>query len=210
MAHVERIEVPSTAPGTGGRSAYVYLPPGYGRSRRRYPVLYLIHGNPGQAIDYFRAGLAADAEDTLLKRGAGAPVILVAVQASRSFTHDSECLDEVEGAQEETYLTRTVVPYVDTHYRTEAERSSRGIAGFSSRAFCALNLALRHQDELSLAAGEQPLRRSRRGRGARGPARRAARAPRGAPLVARCAGGIPRRAGVGRARAAALIRRYTS
>jgi len=156
VAHVERIEVPSTAPGTGGRSAYVYLPPGYGRSRRRYPVLYLIHGNPGQAIDYFRAGLAADAEDTLLKRGAGAPVILVAVQASRSFTHDSECLDEVGGAQEETYLTRTVVPYVDTHYRTEAERSSRGIAGFSSGAFCALNLALRHQDEFSLAAGEQP------------------------------------------------------
>lgn len=37
VAHVERIEVPSTAPGTGGRSAYVYLPPGYGRSRRRYP-----------------------------------------------------------------------------------------------------------------------------------------------------------------------------
>ena len=34
-------------------SVYVYTPPGYAESHRRYPVVYLLHGCPGQGSDWF-------------------------------------------------------------------------------------------------------------------------------------------------------------
>src|ERR687886_62523 len=45
----QRFYVASRALGGRRQPVDVYLPPGYGRdSRRRYPVLYLLHGAPGR------------------------------------------------------------------------------------------------------------------------------------------------------------------
>lgn len=153
---VQRVTIPSAIPGTGNRNAYVYLPPGYDTPGRRYPVLYLIHGNPGTAIDYFRSGLAADTATTMLAKRQAQPVILVAMQMASSVTEDSECLDATGGVQETRYLLETVIPFVDQQYRTVATRGSRGIAGFSSGAFCALDIGLHHQDRFTVIAAEQP------------------------------------------------------
>ena len=50
---VERILVASPALGGREQEAYVYLPSGYfSHRRRRYPVLYLLHGFPGRPLAF--------------------------------------------------------------------------------------------------------------------------------------------------------------
>jgi S-formylglutathione hydrolase FrmB len=65
-------------------------------------------------------------------------------------------LNQVHGPQMETYLTRTVVGYVDAHFRTVAARVGRAIGGMSSGGYGALNLGLRHQDVYSVILSEMP------------------------------------------------------
>jgi enterochelin esterase-like enzyme len=136
--------------------AVVYLPPGYGASQRRYPVLYLIHGHPGRAVDWFDGGEAAQAMTTLLADHLIQPMIVVSPTAATSFASDSECLNAVGGPQFETYLTRDVVGFIDRHYRTVRQASGRAIGGMSSGGYCALNLGLHHQDEFSVILAHEP------------------------------------------------------
>lgn len=127
--------------------AYVYLPPGYrdpANRDRRYPVVYLLGGNPGTAIDWFRAGEAAQTMNTLLRAHVVRPMILVAPSTNDGAFEDFECANAVRGPQLETYLTSTVVNAVDARFRTVRDRSARAIGGVSAGADCSLNLALRH------------------------------------------------------------------
>jgi hypothetical protein len=58
-SRIVEVTINAAALGFHRRPAYVYLPPGYdlrANDHRRYPVVYLIHGNPGGAIDWMRAG----------------------------------------------------------------------------------------------------------------------------------------------------------
>jgi enterochelin esterase-like enzyme len=63
---------------------------------------------------------------------------------------DWECLNIPGGPQLETYLAATVVPAVDTHYRTIADRSGRALGGMSGGGFGALNIGLHHVGEFSV------------------------------------------------------------
>jgi enterochelin esterase-like enzyme len=139
--------------------AYVYLPPGYdakANARRRYPVVYLLHGWPGGPIDWFRGAEVQDQMDALLRYHLVPPMLLVAPDASGGWLHDSEMLNQVGGPQVETYLTRTVVAAVDARYRTIRNRSGRAIGGMSSGGFGALNLGLHHQDVYSVIISMMP------------------------------------------------------
>lgn len=142
--------------GITDRAVKVYLPPDYQNGRERYPVVYLVHGNPGDENSWFRSGQAGVTMDQLVGQGRIAPMILVAPMTSSSFLHDSECLDAVGGAQEETFLTTVVVPTIDRDFRTVATRADRAIGGMSSGAFCALNVGLHHLGLFSVIMAEQP------------------------------------------------------
>jgi enterochelin esterase-like enzyme len=156
-ASVERVTIPADpALDVPALPAVVYLPPGYGTSPRRYPVLYLIHGHPGRAVDWFNGGEAPTTMATLLEHQMVQPMIVVGPTAAVSFTSDSECLNAVGGPQFETYLTRDVVGWVDRRYRTVRQAGGRAIGGMSSGGYCALNLGLRHQDQFSVILAHEP------------------------------------------------------
>ncbi|MGI9092217.1 MAG: alpha/beta hydrolase [Mycobacteriales bacterium] len=141
------------------RDAYVYLPPGYGdpaNAHRRYPVVYLIHGFPGRPADWMVAGGLPEVLNTLIADRLVGPMIVVAPDADGGFLHDSECLNQVNGPQVASYLTTTVVRYVDTHFRTIATRDGRAMGGASSGGYCALNLGLRYQDTFSTILAFEP------------------------------------------------------
>lgn len=124
---------------------YVHLPRGYAaHPERRYPVVFLLPGSPGRATDWFAAGDAARALDVLTARGLVPPVIAVAPDQDAGGA-DTECLDVPGGPRWETYLYSDLVPYVDAHYRTRAEASSRVLAGMSAGGYCALDQGLRHR-----------------------------------------------------------------
>jgi enterochelin esterase-like enzyme len=153
------VTIDAPALGFHHRAAYVYLPAGYdlrANDHRRYPVVYLLHGTPGGAIDWMRAGAVQTTMDTLVADHLIRPMIVVAPSSSWSWVTDSECLDTVRGPRAETYLTSVVVGWVDSHFRTIADRADRAIGGMSSGAYCALNLGLRHQQEFSVLLAHEP------------------------------------------------------
>ena len=154
---VREVFIPDPGLGVPGGSTYIYTPPGYNpAAHRRYPVLYMIHGSPGNSADWFQAGGAAIVLDTLINARAIAPVLLVAPSANAGFLSDTECLNAVGGRQLETYLTRDVVGYVDQHFATAANWQHRGIGGMSSGGFCALNVGLKHQNVFGTVLAFEP------------------------------------------------------
>jgi enterochelin esterase-like enzyme len=132
----------------------IYLPPGYrdpANAGRRYPALYLLHGAPGQPSDW-TDGAHVDllAEEFIAQRQIR-PLIMVMPEGNGGVWHDSQYVDGVTGFAAETYLTRDVVHYVDTHYRTIPDRRYRALMGISEGGYGAVNLALKHHDEFGLA-----------------------------------------------------------
>jgi enterochelin esterase-like enzyme len=137
----------------------VYLPPDYydpAHASVRYPVVYLIHGYPGNSRDWLRAGRAQQEMDLLLSQHVAGPMIMVFPNANGGWLRDTECLDAVHGMKLETYLTHTVVQTIDGRFRTIAERRGRAIGGMSSGAYCALNLGLRHLNTYSVILASEP------------------------------------------------------
>jgi enterochelin esterase-like enzyme len=158
-SQVLRVTIGAPALDVPPSTAYVYLPPGYdspANASRRYPVVYLLHGYPGGPLDWFRAVPTQQLMDTMVGDHLVRPMIVVAPNANGGWLHDSEMLNQVGGPQTETYLTRTVVGWVDGHFRTVATRAGRAIGGMSSGGYGALNLGLRHQDLYSVILSEMP------------------------------------------------------
>jgi enterochelin esterase-like enzyme len=136
--------------GFSAKPLYVYLPPQYLRSpTRRFPVLYLLHGSPGVAIDWIRTGRIDRTMDALLAQHAVRPFIIAMPDFDLNYARDTQCEDIPGGPQMQTYLTHDVVQYIDTHYRTIPARGARIIGGFSAGAYCGINLTMRHQDVFS-------------------------------------------------------------
>lgn len=141
------------------RRLNVLLPAGYDdrvNAGRRYPVIYLIHGHPGGPMDWLTGGRVDRSLAVLTARHLIHPMIIAMPDASGSWIHDSECLNQVDGPQDQTYLTSTVVATVDQDFRTIPTAAGRAIGGMSSGAYCALNLGLRHQQVFSTILASEP------------------------------------------------------
>src|SRR5262245_62831956 len=73
-----RSDVASAALGGRHQPVDVYLPPGYAmHPRRRYPVLYLLHGEPGRPGAFLMTVRLGVVEDELTAMHHARPVILV-------------------------------------------------------------------------------------------------------------------------------------
>ena len=144
---IVRLSVPDNGSGFGKSGALVWLPPQYfANSSERFPTVYLFHGSPGVAKDWFRGGEAADIGLSLAR--AGHPAVLVAARMSKGWLDDPECVDGIH-EKIETHLLRDVLPTVDASVRTIADRNDRIFAGMSAGGYCALNLGLRNRSEVS-------------------------------------------------------------
>lgn len=150
------------------KSYRVYLPAGYAQSRRRYPVVYLLHGISGDESNWLELGDLAGAADRMRLQA-----IVVMPDGDAGFYANSvtparyeECNSGVSPFEEksprastcvheadyEDYIVRDLIAEVDARYRTVAERRGRAIAGLSMGGFGALSLAMRHRDLFSSAA----------------------------------------------------------
>jgi enterochelin esterase-like enzyme len=143
----------SAALGSAQRSFRIYLPPSYGvDARRRYPVVYLLHGAPGTYRDWFFAGHAATAEDALLAAHLIHETILVAPDGNGSLHKVSAWANSFDGRQRmEDAIATDLVRYVDAHYRTLADAGDRFIGGLSEGGYGAANIALHHPDVFGAA-----------------------------------------------------------
>jgi S-formylglutathione hydrolase FrmB len=128
----------------------IYLPEGYASSGLRYPVTYLLHGNLGTEESWVRNGHIAETADALIAAGK-IPAQLIVVPADPKFWW-------ADGAEEKalTAFIRDLVPYVDSHYRTLAQRDGRAIAGYSAGGFGTANIALQFPEMFAAAAPLSP------------------------------------------------------
>lgn len=124
------------------RSFYVYLPPSYETSEKRYPAFYMLHGTWETAESH--TGMRHTI-DRMIRNGEIGEMIAVFVDANNRL-HASYYFNSVTLGDYETYITKDLVNYVDGHYRTIPHRSSRGITGFSMGGYGAMHLALKFPD----------------------------------------------------------------
>jgi enterochelin esterase-like enzyme len=149
---VQTITVAGQAIGGYPDPVYVVLPPGYAaHPGQRYPVLYLLHGFPGQPWGFLNIGRIATTEAALVAAGRMKPMILVMPTGTRSFLADEEWANGVRpGNGWETFVARDLVAAIDSRYRTIASPAGRGLAGLSEGGYGALNIGLHNPGEFSL------------------------------------------------------------
>lgn len=121
----------------------IYTPPGYDpASKHRYPVLYEAPFPYDLWDQSMNLGVTLD---TLIDEGTIPPSIVVFVNDYNAHFLDSECANSVDGSQwMDTFISSTVVSYVDSNYSTIAKAAARATTGFSEGGYCAAILALRH------------------------------------------------------------------
>lgn len=144
---VEAAKLP--APWVNGSTTEIsiYTPPGYDGSGLSYPVLYEA---PTPLSLWGSATSAISALDYQIDTGAMPAAIVVFISEVGAVIAPSECIDMYNGTQSmETFISKTVVEYVDGHYRTMADPRARAIMGFSEGGFCAAMIGLRHRDVFS-------------------------------------------------------------
>jgi len=120
---------------------FIYLPPCYNEETdKRYPVLYLLHGQTYTADQWIRLG-AANVLDNLILSGETQPFIIV--------FPDDRYWNLPPGAGFGQRLVGDLIPYIDTIYRTLPERNHRAIGGMSRGAGWALRLGFTRWDLFS-------------------------------------------------------------
>jgi hypothetical protein len=123
------------------RPLWVYVPPGYDGSERRYPSIYMIQGYTGQAVMWWNRRAFRDSfpveVDRLFASGDAPPAIVVYVDAWTAYG-GSQYVDSPGTGRYHTYLCEEIVPWVDAHYRTMPQAAHRGIQGKSSGGFGAM------------------------------------------------------------------------
>jgi hypothetical protein len=123
------------------RPVYVYLPPGYDDSDRRYPVVYVIQGYTGNVAMWFNRKPFVrpfpEMADDVFAEGDTPPAILVYVDAWTAFG-GSQFVDSPATGRYHSYLCDEVVPWVDARYRTLADSAHRAISGKSSGGYGAM------------------------------------------------------------------------
>jgi enterochelin esterase-like enzyme len=141
------------APWIGGskRTADVsiYTPPGYDPTGTQlYPVIY--EAPTGLALWDGETG-AISQLNSLINSGGMPAAIVVFIDESGAPMMPTECVDSYNKQQWlETFISKTVVDYVDLNYRTIPDPKARAVMGLSEGGFCATMLALRHPDIFSV------------------------------------------------------------
>jgi hypothetical protein len=123
------------------RPLWVYTPPGYDGSAERYPAVYVIQGYTGHVGMWANRSAYRqpfiETADAVFASGEAPGCVVVYVDAWTAYG-GSQFVDSPGTGRYHSYLCDEVVPWVDAHYRTIADRESRAISGKSSGGFGAM------------------------------------------------------------------------
>ena len=124
------------------RRMTVYLPAAYD-GKKRFPVMYLLHGHGGDETAWGDLGRASQIMDNLIAEGKCVPMIVVMPNGNPTcnaapgwwhegmYTPDGNAFNQrgAKATMEESFLD--IVKYVDSHYQTIAKREGRAVTGLS-------------------------------------------------------------------------------
>jgi enterochelin esterase family protein len=143
----------STAIAGETRQIWIYTPPDYAKTTRRYPVLYLLHGSNDTAAGWTMAGNANFIMDNLQDAKKSVPMIVVMPFGHATpFGVPVPAGGMTNDALFEEYLLKDVIPTVEARYRVAPGRQNRAIAGLSMGGGQALRVGMGHLDLFSAVA----------------------------------------------------------
>lgn len=122
----------------------VQLPPSYkADAKRRYPVLYFLHGMFGNEGEFQKRGVAA-AVAKMRAEGKVGDFIIVAPAGENSFYLNSK-----PGVRYEDAIIKDLIPYIEKNYRAVGTPAGRAIQGISMGGWGAMLIAFKHPEMFS-------------------------------------------------------------
>lgn len=148
-----------SSPGLGmkARRMTVYTPAGYEDGKKKYPVLYLLHGAGGDENAWSELGRATQILDNLIAQGKAEPMIVVMPngnggqeaapgEAPNSMVKPAFMNSKtMDGAVEKAFPD--VMKYIEKHYRVYTDKNHRAIAGLSMGGFHSLYISAYYPDK---------------------------------------------------------------
>ena len=127
------------------RDVLVFLPPSYEKDKhRRYPVVYALHGYSIGAEQWSHEIHVPQTVEGAFAQGARE--MIVVLPDSKTVHNGSMYSSSVTTGDFEKFISHDVVAYVDTHYRTIPDRTSRGLVGHSMGGYGAARIGMKHSD----------------------------------------------------------------
>jgi S-formylglutathione hydrolase len=130
------------------REVAVYLPPGYkANPKRRYPVVYLLHGftdNDAKLYGFEKHWMnLPEVLNKAFAAGNRPEMIFVTPNAFTRF-QGSMYSSSVTTGNWEDFVAQELVAYIDKNYRTIPRAASRGLAGHSMGGYGALRIGQKY------------------------------------------------------------------
>ena len=140
------------------RIVRIYLPPGYEKNERRYPVLYM---HDGQNLFDNATAYAGEwgVDETLneLAKSQGLEVIVVGVDNGQEKRLNelspwtNKRFGKAEGRVYVNFMVNVLKPYIDKYYRTLADRGNTAIMGSSMGGFISHYAVHQYSDVFGMA-----------------------------------------------------------
>lgn len=142
------------------RRALVYTPPGYS-NKKKYPVLYLLHGIGGDEKEWLNGGQPQVILDNLYAKQKIEPMIVVmpngrAMKDDRAIGNIFDSIKVKAFADFEQDLFNDLIPFIEKKYKVIADRGHRAIAGLSMGGGQSLNFGLGNVDKFAWVGGFSP------------------------------------------------------
>ena len=139
------------------RKALVYTPPGFDK-KKKYPVLYLLHGIGGDEKEWLKGGNPPVILDNLYAEGKLQPMIVV-MPNGRAMKDDRAIGNIFDREKVEAFATfekdllNDLIPYIEKKYPVLTDRENRAIAGLSMGGGQSLNFGLGNLDKFAWVGG---------------------------------------------------------
>jgi len=158
IAHgkIDTISYVSKTVGTT-RRAIIYTPPGYSK-KKKYPVLYLLHGIGGDEKEWLNGGKPQVILDNLYAENKIEPLIVVmpngrAMKDDRAGGNIFDSTKVQAFATFENDLLNDLIPFIEKKYSVLPDREHRAIAGLSMGGGQSLNFGLGNLDKFAWVGG---------------------------------------------------------
>ena len=129
----------------------VYLPDGYDKSGKNYPVLYLLHGAKGNHLSWVEKerGNMQEITDKAIAEGSAKEMIVV-IPDARGIGEKNAGKNmgyfNVEGWRYMDFFFEEFIPHIDKKFNTIASKEGRAIAGLSMGGGGSFVYAQRHPE----------------------------------------------------------------
>ena len=134
------------------RHAMVYTPAEYEKGKKKYPVLYLQHGMGEDETGWSKQGHMQHIMDNAITSGKAVPMIVVMESGDIKAPFGGGSNQQGRSQYGNSFypvLLNDLIPYIDSNFRTKADRENRAMAGLSWGGHQTFDVVLTNLDKFA-------------------------------------------------------------